>query len=158
VRKFFLVLIVWIALAPPAAVAVEPGERLDDPVLEARARDISKGLRCLVCQNQSIDDSDAGLARDLRVLVRERLSGGETNDQVIAYVTARYGDYVLLEPPLKPTTYLLWFGPAGIFLAGGAAVMVYMRRRTRMGAGGAAPLSDDERRRIARLLDDGDGC
>lgn len=157
-RKFFLVLIVWIALAPPAAVAVEPGERLDDPVLEARARDISKGLRCLVCQNQSIDDSDAGLARDLRVLVRERLSGGETNDQVIAYVTARYGDYVLLEPPLKPTTYLLWFGPAGIFLAGGAAVMVYMRRRTRMGAGGAAPLSDDERRRIARLLDDGDGC
>ena len=157
-RKFFLVLIVWIALAPPAAVAVEPGERLDDPVLEARARDISKGLRCLVCQNQSIDDSDAGLARDLRVLVRERLSGGETNDQVIAYVTARYGDYVLLEPPLKPTTYLLWFGPVGIFLAGGAAVMVYMRRRTRMGAGGAAPLSDDERRRIARLLDDGDGC
>jgi cytochrome c-type biogenesis protein CcmH len=158
VRKYFLVLIVWIALAPPAAVAVEPGERLDDPVLEARARDISKGLRCLVCQNQSIDDSDAGLARDLRVLVRERLSGGETNDQVIAYVTARYGDYVLLEPPLKPTTYLLWFGPAGIFLAGGAAVIVYMRRRTRMGAGGAAPLSDDERRRIARLLDDGDGC
>ena len=157
-RLFFGVLIAWITLAPLASLAVEPGERLDDPVLEARARDISKGLRCLVCQNQSIDDSDAGLARDLRVLVRERLSAGQTNDQVIAYVTARYGDYVLLEPPLKPTTYLLWFGPAVIFLAGGAAVIMYLRRRNQMVASGAAPLSDDERRRIERLLGDGDGC
>ena len=144
-----------LALAPLAGSrAVEPSEILDDPALEARARDISKGLRCLVCQNQSIDDSNADLARDLRVLVRERLTAGETNQQVIAFVTARYGDYVLLEPPLKPTTYLLWFGPAAILLAGGAVVVVFLRRRTRSAASGAAPLSDDERRRIERLLDD----
>ncbi len=156
-RTLLVVLVAWIALAAGASVAVEPGERLDDPVLEARARDISKGLRCLVCQNQSIDDSSAGLARDLRVLVRERLSAGLTDDQVIAFVTARYGDYVLLEPPLKPTTYLLWFGPAAIFLAGGAVVIVFLRRRTRLAASGVATLSDDERRRIERLLDDDAG-
>ena len=144
-----------LALAPLAGSrAVEPSEILDDPALEARARDISKGLRCLVCQNQSIDDSNADLARDLRVLVRERLTAGETNRQVIAFVTARYGDYVLLEPPLKPTTYLLWFGPAAILLAGGAAVIMFLRRRTRLAMSGSAPLSDDERRRIERLLDD----
>ena len=153
----FAVLVAWIALAPLPSVAVEPGERLDDLVLEARARDISKGLRCLVCQNQSIDDSGAGLARDLRVLVRERLTTGESDEQVIAYVTARYGDYVLLEPPLKPTTYLLWFGPAVIFLAGGASVILFLRRRTRLAGSRAAPLSDDERRRIKQLLDDGAG-
>jgi len=153
----FTVLIAWIAMAPLPSVAVEPGERLDDLVLEARARDISKVLRCLVCQNQSIDDSGAGLARDLRVLVRERLTAGESDEQVIAYVTARYGDYVLLEPPLKPTTYLLWFGPAVIFLAGGASVILFLRRRTRLAGSRAAPLSDDERRRIKQLLDDGAG-
>ena len=153
----FAVLVAWIALAPLPSVAVEPGERLEDLVLEARARDISKGLRCLVCQNQSIDDSGAGLARDLRVLVRERLTAGESDEQVIAYVTARYGDYVLLEPPLKPTTYLLWFGPAVIFLAGGASVILFLRRRTRLAGSRAGPLSDDERRRIKQLLDDGAG-
>ncbi len=148
----------WLALAPLAGSrAVEPGEILDDPALEARARDISKGLRCLVCQNQSIDDSNADLARDLRILVRERLSAGETDEQVVAFVTARYGDYVLLKPPLKPATYLLWFGPAAIFLAGGGTVLVFVRRRVRRAASEAAPLSDDERRRIERLLDDGAG-
>ena len=156
-KSLFAALIAGLLLAPVVSGAVEPGERLDDPGLEARARDISKGLRCLVCQNQSIDDSDAGLARDLRVLVRERLSAGESNEQVIAYVTSRYGDYVLLEPPLKPKTYLLWFGPLLIFLAGGAAVMVYLRRRTRTVADGGASLSEEERRRIERLLDDGNG-
>ena len=139
-------------LAPLPSVSVEPGARLKDPILEARARDISKGLRCLVCQNQSIDDSDASLARDLRVLVRERLTAGETDDQV--YVTSRYGDYVLLEPPLKPTTYLLWFGPVGIFLVGGAAVFVFLRRRTRLAGDEVTPLNDKERRHIERLLDD----
>ncbi len=153
-RTLLVVLAAWIALAPCAVIAVEPGERLADAVLEARARDISKGLRCLVCQNQSIDDSDAGLARDLRVLVRELLTSGKTDDQVIAYITARYGDYVLLEPPLKPTTYLLWFGPAAIFLSGGAAVIVFLRRRNRLSVSGAASLSDDERRSIERLLED----
>ena len=154
-RLLVAALAACLALAPLAGSrAVEPSEILDDPALEARARDISKGLRCLVCQNQSIDDSNADLARDLRVLVRERLTAGETNQQVIAFVTARYGDYVLLEPPLKPTTYLLWFGPAAILLAGGAAVIMFLRRRTRLAMSGSAPLSDDERRRIARLLDD----
>ncbi len=154
-RLLVAALAACLALAPLAGSrAVEPSEILDDPALEARARDISKGLRCLVCQNQSIDDSNADLARDLRVLVRERLTAGETNRQVIAFVTARYGDYVLLEPPLKPTTYLLWFGPAAILLAGGAAVIMFLRRRTRLAMSGSAPLSDDERRRIERLLDD----
>ena len=152
-RFLFAVLVTWMALAPLPSVSVEPGERLKDPILEARARDISKGLRCLVCQNQSIDDSDASLARDLRVLVRERLTAGESDDQVIAYVT-RYGDYVLLEPPLKPTTYLLWFGPVGIFLVGGAAVFVFLRRRTRLAGDEVTPLNDKERRHIERLLDD----
>jgi cytochrome c-type biogenesis protein CcmH len=145
----------WIALAPLVVLAVEPGERLEDPVLEARARDISKALRCLVCQNQSIDDSNASLARDLRLLVRERLLVGESNEQVIAFVTARYGDYVLLEPPLKPVTYLLWFGPVAILIAGGLAVAVFLRRRTQVAARVVVPLSEDERRRIDRLLDDG---
>ena len=155
-RVLVAALAAWLALAPLAVSrAVEPGEILADPALEARARDISKGLRCLVCQNQSIDDSNADLARDLRVLVRERLTIGETDEQVIAFVTARYGDYVLLEPPFKPATYLLWFGPAVIFLAGGGAVWVYLRRRAGGAVPGAPPLSDDERRRIERLLDDG---
>ncbi len=154
-KSVLALLCAWMLAVPFASLAVEPGEILADPALEARARDISKGLRCLVCQNQSIDDSNADLARDLRVLVRERLTVGETDKQVVAFVTARYGDYVLLEPPLKPETYLLWFGPAVIFLAGGGAVWVYLRRRAGGAVPGAPPLSDDERRRIERLLDDG---
>jgi cytochrome c-type biogenesis protein CcmH len=158
VRRLVAVLAAWLALAPLTGLrAVEPGEILADPALEARARDISKGLRCLVCQNQSIDDSNADLARDLRVLVRERLTAGETDDQVVAFVTARYGDYVLLEPPFKPATYVLWLGPAAILLAGGGAVAMFLRRRRRGAAREAPPLSDDERRRIERLLDDGAG-
>ena len=160
----FAVLIAWIAMAPLPSVAVEPGERLDDLVLEARARDISKGLRCLVCQTQSIDDSGAGLARDLRVLVRERLTAGESDEQVIAYVTARYGDYVLLKPPVKPGTYVLWFGPPALFAIGLLIVVLYVRRvrapraAAAVGDGpedaGAVPLSADERERLARLLDE----
>jgi len=92
--------------------AVEPSEMLKDPVLEKRARDISKGLRCLVCQNQTIDDSNAGLAKDLRILVRKRLLAGDSNQQVVDFVVDRYGDYVLLEPPFKMTTFLLWLSPA----------------------------------------------
>jgi cytochrome c-type biogenesis protein CcmH len=125
---------------------------LADPAQEARARDISKGLRCLVCQNQSIDDSNADLARDLRVLVRERIAAGDSNDQVITFVTQRYGDYVLLTPPLKPSTVLLWAGPALVFLAAATGAFFYLRRRP---AGAApAPLSDAEARRLKRLLDD----
>ena len=134
--------------------AVEPDEMLKDPVLEARARSISQILRCLVCQNQSIDDSNAGLARDLRILLRERLIAGDSDETAIAYIVDRYGDFVLLRPPMKPTTYVLWFGPAVMFVLGLAGLMFYFRRRK---TAPAAALSDAERQRIAALLDDGDG-
>jgi len=132
------------------AGAVQPDEMLSDPALEARAREISKGLRCLVCQNQSIDDSNADLAHDLRVLVRERLTKGDTNDQVVAFVTKRYGDFVLLRPPFKTTTLVLWLGPAFLFVLGLVAVVVYFRRRRT--AAPAVPLNADEQRRIDALL------
>ena len=149
-----LLALVFVMVAASAG-AVEPGEILDDPMLEARARSISKELRCLVCQNQSIDDSDASLARDLRVLVRERLVAGDTDDKVITFVTARYGDFVLLRPPFKPVTYALWLGPAAIFLFGAIGVFVFLRRRsgTLDNPAGAPPLSEEESRRVARLLD-----
>jgi cytochrome c-type biogenesis protein CcmH len=114
-----------------AAHAVEPGEMLSDPALEARAREISRDIRCLVCQNQSIDDSQAELAHDLRVLIRERLKAGDSDAQVRDFLVARYGDFVLLEPPLKPKTYLLWFGPAAIFLVALLSIAIYCWRRRR---------------------------
>lgn len=135
-------------------VAVEPAEVLADPALEARARDIGKDLRCLVCQNQSIDDSDADLARDLRVLVRERLQAGDSDQQVLDYVVSRYGDFALLRPPLKPSTYVLWFGPALILGSAVVAIVFYYRRASRQPMSGAAPLSSADEERLARLLED----
>ena len=137
------------------ALAVLPSERLADPVLEARARVLGQELRCLVCQNQSIDDSSADLAHDLRLLVRERLAAGDSDDQVLAYLTSRYGDYVLLRPPLKPTTWVLWFGPPALLLVGALALLAAWRRRRDVASAPAAPLSADERRRLATLLDEG---
>ena len=139
-----------------AALAVQPDEILEDAGLESRAREIGKVLRCIVCQNQSIDDSDAPLARDLRLLVRERLVAGDDDQAVKDYVVARYGDYVLLKPPLKPTTYLLWGGPAAILLLALLTAVLYFRRRAREATlhEGQAPLSADERRRLDALLDD----
>ncbi|MFZ5789404.1 MAG: cytochrome c-type biogenesis protein [Pseudomonadota bacterium] len=134
------------------AFAVEPGEMLSDPALEARARAISRDIRCLVCQNQSIDDSEAELAHDLRVLIRERLVAGDSDAQVRDFLVARYGDFVLLEPPLKPKTYLLWFGPAAVFAAAALGLAFYFRRRRR--EAGPAPLSVEERARLGRLLDE----
>lgn len=137
-------------LAVPA-LAVLPGERLDDPALEARAREISRELRCQVCQNQSIDDSNAPLAADLRRLVRERLKSGDSNEQVIDYLTQRYGDYVLLRPPVRNDTLLLWFGPAiALVIAAAAIVLHFSRRRT---ASDTAPLAPEEEQRLAKLLD-----
>ncbi len=136
-----------------AAPALEPSERLTDPALEERARDISAELRCLVCPNQSIDDSNAPLARDLRVLVRERLEAGDSDDEVMAFVTDRYGDFVRLNPPFQPNTWLLWLGPAGLLLLGAAAVAALAARRRRAAA--EVPLTDEERQRLAALLDDG---
>ena len=139
-----------LAIAGPAQ-AVRPDEMLPDPALEARAREVSRELRCLVCRNQSIDDSDADLAHDLRVLVRERIKAGDRDDQVVAYVRARYGDFVLLRPPFAVVTLLLWGGPALILLLGGIAVSRYYRARGRSD-GSAPPLSPEERRRLAAVL------
>ena len=132
-----------------AAYAVEPSEMLKDPALEARARDISQELRCLVCQNQSIDDSNADLAHDLRVIVRERLVAGDTDQQVKDYLVARYGDFVLLDPPLRARTLILWLGPAALLVFGAVVIAMVLRRRR---SETPAPLSEDESRRLAGLL------
>lgn len=147
-----------LVLLPAPAAAVNPDEMLKDPLLEKRAREISKGLRCLVCQNQSIDDSDADLAKDLRIIVRQRLQAGDSDGEVIDFVVARYGDFVLLKPPFKGATLVLWIGPALIALGGIAAMIAYLRRNRRSAASGAAkaaPLTADERRRLAKLMKDG---
>ncbi|MGH6719639.1 MAG: cytochrome c-type biogenesis protein [Alphaproteobacteria bacterium] len=144
------ILVLWAALGP--ARAVNPDEMLADPALEARARAISRDVRCLICQNQSIDESDADLARDLRLIVRERLVAGDSDDEAIAYIVARYGDYVLLDPPFKATTWALWLGPfAGLALAG-AVVVRYVRRQARRPEPAALPLSAEETRRVRDLL------
>lgn len=134
---------------PGAARAVEPGEMLSDPVLEQRARDISQHLRCLVCQNESIDDSQADLAHDLRVLVRKRLLAGDTNQQVMDFIVARYGDFVLLKPPVNEQTYALWFGPLVLAALGLAGIAVYFARRRQQAP---KPLSAAERKRLDELL------
>jgi len=149
---FFLGLVVLLTLAIPAH-AVRPDEMLADPALEARARDIGKELRCLVCRNQSIDDSEADLAHDLRVLVRERLAAGDTDRQVVDYIVSRYGDYVLLRPPFKLDTWLLWGGPALVLLIGLVGLGRYLRRQA--GERAPPPLSADEERRLAHILQDG---
>jgi cytochrome c-type biogenesis protein CcmH len=142
-------------LGVTAAHAVEPRERLADPALEARARDISAGLRCLVCQNESIDDSGADLAHDIRIFVRERLTAGDTNPQVVAAVVSRYGAFVLLKPPVEPATYLLWFGPPLLVLTGLAGALFWLRRR-RPAEASQTPLSADEQRRLRTLLGEPD--
>lgn len=131
------------------AHALQPNERLADPALEARARALSAGLRCLVCQNQSIDDSDAELARDLRVLVRQRLEAGDSDEAVTIYIVSRYGEFVLLRPRMTFRNALLWGTPL-ILLLGGGAVLVANSRRRRPAA--AAPLSADERNAVDALL------
>ncbi len=141
------------------AGGVEPSEVLSDPALEERAREISQGLRCLVCQNQTIDDSNAGLAKGLRILVRERLMAGDSDQEVMAFITDRYGDFVLLKPPLNTGTLLLWFGPVAILLLGaGALTHFYANRRRQKSAGedeAAKPLSETEKKRLQSLLKNG---
>jgi cytochrome c-type biogenesis protein CcmH len=153
-RRRAALLLLPLTLAGTALAATNPDEILDDPALEARARELSKQLRCLVCQNQSIDDSDAELARDLRKVVREQLVAGKSDQEVLEFLTARYGDFVLLKPPVKSATYGLWFGPLAVFLIAAAGLALYLRRRRP--AAEAAPLSADERARLARLTADGD--
>jgi cytochrome c-type biogenesis protein CcmH len=139
-------------LAAQPALAVQPDEILKDPALEARARALSRELRCMVCQNQSIDDSDAPLARDLRLLVRERLTTGDSDPQVIDFLVARYGEFVLLKPSFEWHNAFLWFTPAVALLAGAIAMVVAARRR-RAAPAGAAPLSPDEEKRLAEMID-----
>jgi cytochrome c-type biogenesis protein CcmH len=136
-----------------AASAVEPSERLANPALEARARALSEELRCLVCQNQSIDESNADLAHDLRVLLRKRLLAGDTDQQVLDYLVARYGQFVLLDPPFEPVTYLLWLTPPALVLGAGAFLILQARRRRP--EPDPPPLTEAERARAALLLGDG---
>ncbi|MEM8785056.1 MAG: cytochrome c-type biogenesis protein [Pseudomonadota bacterium] len=142
-------------IAGPAWTA-EPDEILDDPALEERARAISKGLRCLVCQNESIDESNAPLAKDLRLLVRERLVAGDTDGEVTAFVVSRYGDFVLLKPPVKPSTYLLWAGPFMLLLLGGVGAAVFIRASRLAPAATGEALSDEDERRLKTLLSQDD--
>jgi cytochrome c-type biogenesis protein CcmH len=141
----------FIAMAAPA-LAVQPDEMLPDPRLEQRARAISQQLRCMVCQNQSIDDSDAPLAKDLRLLVRERLKAGDSDPQIINYMVARYGEFVLLKPRLSWQTVALWLTPAIVLLAGGLGLLIALRRRRDHSAAAAPPpLTPDEERKLAEL-------
>ena len=149
-RRILLLSIVLAGLAPSLAGAVQPDEILPDSKREARARAISAGLRCLVCQNQSIDDSNAELARDLRLLVRERLNLGESDEQVRAFLVKRYGNFILLKPPLDFETAFLWGMPALVLAAGGIALLFGLRR---LQPTPAAPLSQAERDRLATVLD-----
>ena len=149
-RSVLAALLLALAVAAPAC-AIEPQEQLTDPALEARARTLGQELRCLVCQNESIDDSNADLARDLRTIVRERLTAGDSEQQVLGFVTVRYGDYVLLRPPVRAGTLVLWFGPVVLLVA---AIIAMMLRRCRRAKAEPAPLSTEEDRRLARLLDE----
>jgi cytochrome c-type biogenesis protein CcmH len=142
-----LALVMLVLLSVPA-LAVRPDEMLADPGLEARARTISEGLRCLVCQNQSIDDSDADLAHDLRVLVRERLTAGDSDQAVLDYIVARYGEYVLLNPVVAPHTILLWVAAPVVLVIGGIVVFVGSRRKR---VAGQAALTEDEAKALEEL-------
>lgn len=146
-------ILVFVMLAAPA-YAVQPDEVLDDPVLEARARDISSELRCMVCQNQSIDDSDAELAKDLRVLVRDRIKQGDSDAQVMAYIVDRYGEFVLLKPQFSARNLLLWGTPLVVLLLAGLAIA--MRVRSTPKSAEAGSLSKDEQDQLTKILDDRD--
>ena len=148
-----LALIVCLLVLASPALAVTPDEMLKDPALEARARHLSQELRCMVCQNQSIDDSEAPLAHDLRVLVRDRLTAGDSDRQVLDYLVARYGEFVLLKPPFALRTLLLWGLPPLALIAGMVGLVVGLRRRRSVTE--PAPLSASEQRRLATLVEPG---
>ncbi len=148
-RAALAAILLLLALVAPGFAALDPSEMLDDPAAEARARAISKELRCLVCQNQSIDDSDAELAHDLRALVRDRIRAGDTDAEVFAFVVARYGDFVLMTPPFTPATWLLWLAPGLVLVVGGGLALLILRR-ARTGDGNQR-LTADEEARLAAL-------
>lgn len=146
---FMLILSIIISL-PLNVVAVEPSEILQNPQLETRARSLSQNIRCLVCQNQSIDDSNASLAKDLRKIVREQLVSGASDDEIYNFLIERYGDFVLLRPPVKATTYILWYGPLFIFFAGVVVSALFLIRRKRILP--EEPLSHSEKEELSRLI------
>jgi cytochrome c-type biogenesis protein CcmH len=146
-----LVLLLFLILSAMPALAVNPDEVMKDPALEARARALSAELRCMVCQNQSIDDSNAELAKDLRVLVRDRIADGDSDDEVIAYVVSRYGEFVLLKPRFEAKTLILWGTPAVLLLLGALAMIVAARRRSGKVTG--TSLSAEEKARLDALLE-----
>jgi len=154
-RFFAASILVAAALASASALAVEPGERLADPALEARARAISSELRCLVCQNQSIDDSSAPLARDLRLLVRERLQAGNSDDEVMRYLVDRYGEFVLLKPQFNFRNAVLWLSPFALLAAVALMLLSRNHRLSRSKVAPPAELTDDEKSKLDRILSDG---
>ncbi|OAF10739.1 cytochrome C biogenesis protein CcmH [Bradyrhizobium centrolobii] len=154
-RRMFVALIALALLGSPAARAVQPDEIMADPAKEARARELSRELRCMVCQNQSIDDSEAPLARDLRLLVRERIAAGDSNSQVLDFLVARYGEFVLLKPRFERQTLLLWLLAPVLLAGGGLALWLQIRRRSQNGADvPMPPLTPDEKARLAALMSD----
>ena len=161
IRSILTSLLFALAILTSPALAVAPDEVLDDPALEARARALSAELRCMVCQNQSIDDSDAPLAKDLRVLVRERLVAGDSDGQVIDYLVSRYGEFVLLKPRFAWHTVVLWAAGPVALIAGLIAIVMALRNRSRhspqLSAPGSASLSDEEEKRLKALLEKRDG-
>ncbi len=155
--KALIAALALIAMASPIAFAVQPDEILDDPVLEAQAREISAELRCLVCQNQSIDDSDAPLAHDLRLLVRERLKAGDDEQAVIDFIVARYGEFVLLRPRFSAKTYLLWLAPLLLLGGGGYLAFRLFARPEGESVAHPAPLSREEEEQLQRIFDESKG-
>ncbi len=154
-RRMMVAFVALVLLAAPAAYAVQPDEIMSDPAKEARARDLSRELRCMVCQNQSIDDSDAPLARDLRLLVRERIAAGDSNSQVLDFLVTRYGEFVLLKPRFERQTMLLWLLAPLLLVGGGFALWRQNRHRSGTGADvPPPPLTPDEEARLAALMSD----
>jgi len=152
-RRLAAIALVLAAIASSSSLAVQPEEMLKDPKLEARARELSRELRCMVCQNQSIDESEAPLARDLRLLVRERLSKGDTDQQVLDFLVVRYGEFVLLKPPLESRTIILWALPPVALLAGAVGLFFAVRRRRTVQLE-PATLSNEEQRKLSTLVDE----
>ena len=154
-KYLFFVLILICANFPLSINAVEPNEILKNPQLEMRARMLSKNIRCLVCQNQSIDDSNASLAKDLRRIVREQLVNGASDNEIFDFLVKRYGDFVLLKPPIKPTTYILWYGPLFLFIIGIFASILFLSRRKKMLP--EPPLTNEEMETLSKLTVNRDG-
>ena len=151
-RRILATLCFLAAIGLSSAYAVQPDELMADPAKEARARNLSRELRCMVCQNQSIDDSEAPLARDLRLLVRERIAAGDSDAQVIEFLVARYGEFVLLKPRLEPQTLLLWLVPPLVLVGGGAALWISARRRPKDPSETTVSLTADEEAKLAALM------